>query len=230
MGAATTAVRSVEGEAEAVEALKGWKPYALRVVLLDGGERDVSITTRRNRWAVARQILAGLPWVTIEALDRRKAILGILQRDDGADAPAAGEEEDDGDGTFVTIREEKLLDLLLRAQKIALDGQAGIMKTFLDQQAKLMSAMTDRNLRLEDELYQRAAEVRRLMTSVGEGDGGGKSDGLMSTEMIVSLMKMAGAMSPPPPVQRPKPNGAKVVDGPPAGAKAANPPPPAKEG
>jgi len=229
MGSVAAAVRPVSSEAEAVEALKGWKPYSLRVVLLDGGERDVAVSARRNRWAVARQILAGLPWVTIEALDRKKAILGILQRDDGADAPADADQDDD-DGTFVTIREEKLLDLLLRAQKIALDGQAGIMKTFLDQQAKLMSAMTDRNLRLEDELYQRAAEVRRLMTSVGEGDGGGKGDGLMSTEMIVGLMKMAGAMSPPPAVTRPKPNGAKVVEGgPPAGAKAANPPP-TKEG
>jgi len=226
MGSVAAAVRAVSSEAEAVEALKGWKPYSLRVVLLDGGERDVAVTTRRNRWAVARQILAGLPWVTIEALDRKKAILGILQRDDGADAPA-DQEDEEGDGTFVTIREEKLLDLMLRAQRVALDGQAGIMKTFLDQQAKLMSAMTDRNLRLEDELYNRAAEMRRLMTS-GDSDDE-KGGGLMSTDMIAMLMRLASAAPPPATAAKPKPNGAKVVDGAPAGAKSANPPT-AKEG
>lgn len=238
MGSPAAGVRAVETEQEAVEALKAWKPYVLHVVTLDGLERDVAISSRRNRWKVAAQILAGLPWATIEARDRKGAILGLLQREEAIDQPDSESEEPDK--SAVTIRESQLLELVLRAQKVALDGQTNILKPFLESTTRLIASMTDRVTRLEDELYQRASELRRLMAQA-QPDGE-KSEGLMSTEGIMMLMKLAsgggglgaggGTSRPPPgpaaqtPPRKPQAapgaaNGATVVDGPPSGAKAA---------
>lgn len=244
MGSPSAGVRAVETVSEAIEALKAWKPYSLHVVTLDGLERDVAVSVRRNRWAVLAQILAGMPWSTIEARDRKGAIVGLLQREESVDQP--DDESAEPDKSAVTIREAQLLELMLKAQKTALDGQTNVLRPFLESTTRLISSMTDRVTRLEDELYQRASELRRLMADAASGGGGeSKGDGLMSTEGIMMLLKLAsgggglgagGGPPRPPPVaaagrpaagpgkrQAPPggPNGATVVEGPPPGAKAA---------
>jgi hypothetical protein len=240
MGSPAAGVRAVSTEQEAVAALKAWKPYALHVVTVDGLERDVAISTRRNRWKVAAQILAGMPWVTIEARDRKGAILGLLQREEEVDQ--ADDASEEPDKTAVTIREAQLLELMLKAQKTALDGQTNVLRPFLESTTRLISSMTDRVTRLEDELYQRASELRRLMADAGGGGDDEGKGGLMSTEMIGMLLRLAsgggglggggGPTRPPPATSAPKGPGKRqgapgakegptVVGQPPPGAKDA---------
>lgn len=221
MGSATAAVRAVASDGEALEALRAWKPHSVRVVLVDGLERDVAVPARRNRWRIVGQILAGLPWASLEALDRKRAILGMLQREDAPEMTA--EEAEPEPGGAVTVREQQLLELILKSQRVALDAQRELLKPLLDNQARLVATLTDRVLLLEQGLQDRMrAILRQANAAESEDDGGGE---LMSTGAIGMMLELAklAQMSKSAPAAPPAPKNGSVRKGPPpATAKDAN--------
>lgn len=154
----------------ALAELQRLRPAKLRVYVRGSDEpKAVAIPANRKRWERLGATLEGLDWTTIEALDNRGNITGVVAReDDAAGAPV-------GDEVEITEAEAlaPMMSLMLRAQQVALQQQGVLLKPLIDGMAKLVQVQTEA-LGAVAGAYRMALAAA---SSVPTGGGGGEKEG-----------------------------------------------------
>jgi flagellar hook-basal body complex protein FliE len=171
----------------ACAALKGDRPEFLRVYLDDDSVANVAVP-KVKRWKPrVAAIVDSMPWRSIEPLDAKGNVLGARQ--DNSELGAATELENldelpEGIHTDVM----GLLQLMLKAQDVALVRQKQAYDSVLDNNQKLLAVISDRLKSMEKSAhdnFQMMMELRnKLVSADGEGEGG-------DTALLVEALKMA---------------------------------------
>lgn len=193
--------------------------YHVRVFQNDDAIRDLPVLRKKKRWDAVRLVLDKLAWTSIEMLDKGK---GTLARIDN-EGPA--EHVEDITGAQAT-REDRLLNLLLRAQREALTFRDAETTAALKANVDVMREMSTSVATLAGLYRETIATVQERAMALVElqppqlplppGE-----DGLVSSKLIEELVpklmpflpsilaKVLGGAPPPAPPPNPKPNGVK---------------------
>lgn len=116
--------------------LKSANPVKVSVVDSAGEERVVAVPDRRRKWGAVVDNIMSRPWTRCDFLSKGGASLGIFENEDAEPEDDEDDDQDDDRGRGVTIREERLLGLMLRAQELALNQREKSFET-------LMASMND---------------------------------------------------------------------------------------
>jgi hypothetical protein len=213
----------------AVAELAKLRPAKLRV--FSRGSEDakaVAIPGNRKKWETLAHTLDGLDWERIEALDPRGNIVGVVARPEEDDEP--DEVELASLDAAEAARDERLLQLMLKAQQVALTAQAAQLRPLVEGMGKLVGTVTTAL-----DATSRAYNIALAATSgVAPAAGGGESDEsagrfmqmvmmllaqqgqpkLASVAGVVSAAQQAAAKPAVP--RQSKPNGAPPTSTPPA--------------
>lgn len=174
---------------DVIEDIKRYSPASLKVTLSDGTEKPVAVPKAGNRWARTAQVLESLRWATIECLDAKGALLGVIESEESD--PDDEEAVDDGaadlrglarvmvDVQRATMRETRMMvDPILR-------GMAEAMRTL----GETMAAQTETYKHM---LSMQQAYLMAPPTDDGEG-------GKEITNMMQMAMALRGLMPASPP-------------------------------
>ena len=160
-----------------IEDIKKFSPRSLKVTLRDGTEKPVAVPQAGNRWARTSQVLAALPWVTIECLDKGGKVLGIVEDEDDPDLEAFEE----GGGTM-----KELAKVLLEVMRTTMKETRMLVDAQLRGNAEMVGAMTE-GMRATADVYRQALQVQQahLMAPPGE-EGGGEMLKMMQMAMMLT--------------------------------------------
>jgi hypothetical protein len=150
-----------------VAALKRFRPLKVRAVFAEGDPRDVAVPMRRRRWEAVADTLEALPsWVRVEMMDKAGALLGAIE----ADGDATTEKRDK-----LAAREHAMLDVMLRAQEMALKRQNEAMAAMLNGYTSLANLALARLSSLErsyaSALDMMHAAAQRLEPRAADDEG-----------------------------------------------------------
>ena len=140
--------------------LRKFRPSRLVAVSGTGEKRNIAVPTgRRRKWDFAVRALEHLDWLTLELLDDQGGLMDVIDNRAGAD-----------EGELVEVTPDaKLagqLELLLRAQDVALARQERAMGQLLAGYTTLVQTFAERLSSMERgyasvlELAQRAAQAQ----------------------------------------------------------------------
>ncbi len=169
--------------ADVVQKLKPLNPAKLRVRTVDGGERLVAVSSKRKKWEALTQTLDQLDWTSIEALNAKEEVLGVVH-----------EEVDYVDDVTGSASSEatKIVSLVLKAQDIVLRRQKEHDGGLLEAMHNMLGVMTERVVELE-QTYSRMLKMTHdaVMSSAEEGGELGSEQLVMA--MFPDMVKMAKA-------------------------------------
>jgi len=112
--------------------LRQLAPHKVRVYDNSDEHRDVAVPQRRKRWTQVITTIEGRPWVRCELLDKSGSVLGYVDNE----GPAGELEDLATGGPNGSLRERQLLELMIKAQSVAL--------TFRDKEhSALLEGMRD---------------------------------------------------------------------------------------
>lgn len=175
--------------------LKSWQPFALRVMCADGETRDVAVPQVRRRWVKLEGTLGHLRWVRVEALDKSGKIVGVYEN---PDYEAAELEDIEGEMDRQTGQVAQLVNIMLKAQDVALKRQGDRDKLVIDQLVRVVDILTQRTRQLEQHYAQNYALAQRALQRIaGEAEG---EHGALSGDAILGLLEMwrgGGGQAPP---------------------------------
>ena len=206
MGADSGAGRSAVGHEALTAELARLRPDKVRAELANGEKQDVAVPATRKRWARVVETLETLPWVRVEFLDKKGAMLGAVEAEEEL---AVVEEEK------ASSREHKLLGLLVKAQDMALHRHERSLGMLLDGYRVMLESVLGRVVTLEKSYGDvlKLAHDSIVATAVAKSDGEGMNDA--DRAMMQMLMSRLGV-----PLQlKPKANGAAKPAAPDGGVK-----------
>jgi len=182
------------------------KPEKVCVFLGEELHRTIAVPKRKQRWAAVLDVLEPMEWTTIELRTAKDEILSVLV----AEREAVG-----GSAAETTDRDERLLKLLIAAQREALTYREREASAALNACVTVMRQMTDAVAALSNMHELQLNSLRRAASELPEGkDGQLASAKLLEMVAPQLLAKLLGTDAP------------KVVQAPPASAKPAAPPAP----
>jgi hypothetical protein len=191
--------------------LRQLAPY--KVKAYDGSDesREIAVPQRRKRWNAVIESIEARPWVRVELLDKQGAILGYVENDG-----VAGELETIGQDSDRGNRERALLEMMLKAQKVALEYRDKEHTTLLQGMSEMIRANTQAMNQLTS-IYQVqvqvAAEVAAAQATAAAG--GDMEQWIKLIEASPQLLGTLGPMlrllksSPAPAKATPPANGVK---------------------
>lgn len=159
-------------------ALKKSRPSSLRVVLLDGEQKDIGIPGKRKKWSQVLSMLGRLSWVQLECLDAKGRTIDIVENDEAAEELESLE----GYGGQV----HQLTALMLKAQDVALrrDGERAAAQNSMVLQ--LCQLLMSRLNALEKGFGANLRMMQKYARAATEG-GDEEEDGLMSGPLMEAL-------------------------------------------
>lgn len=198
-----------------VTKLRQLAPHVVKAY--DGSDecRTIAVPQRRKRWNSVIESIEARPWVRVELVDKHGAVLGYVENDG-----VAGELETVGHDGDRGNRERALLEMMLKAQKTALEYRDKEHTTLLQGMSEMIRANTQAMNQLT-QIYQVqvqvAAEVAAAQaTAAATGDAEQWIKLLENPQIaamlgpIVGRLLQSGAVRAPVPPKPPTtPNGVK---------------------
>lgn len=198
--------------------LRSLAPHRVRVYDNSDDPREVAVPERRKRWSHVIETIEARPWVRCELLDKKGGVLGYVEND----AAANELEELGGGGPGGTAQQRWFLEMMIKAQTVALTYRDKEHAALLEGMREMMSVQTQ-SIR---ELINIFAIQRDVATEIAAmkaaADAGGDMDQIIKLiEASPQLMQSIGPLLQL--VFRralPKPAGGKPAAAPPNGAKS----------
>lgn len=181
------------------------KPHSLRVYSADREDADlVAVSTKRDRWKRCNVVLDAMSWTRIECLSKNGEIIDTLQQDD---------ESVDADGKKVKAvpqsEEERWLNLMINAQRLALENHAHMLQPLIDGYVRIIDGMGVRESALEQRLERQLEVAYENAVLQAQVDAGPDSD----TEVMKALIEKWSANQKPKPALRAKPKAKPKTNG-----------------
>jgi len=140
---------------------KKFKPDKLKVYTLDGEEYEMEVPKGRNKWSIIMENLGTMAWEKIEAFHDEKLLFIEEEKTTTFD-----EKETDSFERVSDIKEERLLAILTKAQKMVLNSQRENVEVLVRGYQDLIELVVDRVAFLERhymdtlELLREAAQAQ----------------------------------------------------------------------
>lgn len=125
--------------------LRNVAPAKVRAFDSSGEAREIGVPERRRKWAAVIEAVQAMPWVKLELLDKKGAVLGYIEH------PDADDDQGDERGAVDDSREARMLGLMLEAQRVVLSSRT-------KEHQELLVAMT--------EVLRAQAQAARELTAI----------------------------------------------------------------
>lgn len=173
---------------DVIEEIKRLAPASLKVTLSDGTEKPVAVPKAGNRWARTSQVLDSLRWVTVECLDAKGSLLGVIE----ADEPDDEDDVDDGGGDEL----RGLARILMDVQRATMKETRLMVDPVLRGMGESMRVMSE-TMSAQTEAYQtmmRMQQAYLMAPPTQDADGNQEF-----TNMMQMAMALRGLMPASPP-------------------------------
>lgn len=190
---------------ELASILRQYQPVSLRAYDAHDDTRDIAIPHgARTKWRRAAATVDARPWVRLDLLDKAGKVLYHVDND----GPAVDLEELSPAASSAVARDERMLALLMRAQREALSLTSRDTVDLLGACREMMRVVTEATRALAD--IQRA-QVAALTELRSQASDGGQSSDEELLKLLAPLLPALLARNPAASTAAPvKPNGAKV--------------------
>lgn len=135
-------------EADAITGrLRLAKPSSLRVFTVErGDDADViEVSAKRDRWKRCIDVLSTMNWKRIDCLSSKGAIIDTIVQDDAS----LDDDDDDEEEIVEQAPEQRWLNLMINAQRLALENHAHMLKPLIDGYVSLADTFGARLAALE---------------------------------------------------------------------------------
>lgn len=189
------------------------KHAATKVIAYRGDDklREIPVPPGRKRNAAVLAVVGKLEWSRVELVDRTGGLLAVVDAQGAAD-------RDDGIGELVSGREAQLLQLLLKAQQVALSHRERETQVALNACTQSVRMLTDAvgalaGLHRQALNAQAEAHAVSISAAIEAAQAEGQDGGLMSSKLMeqIAPMIMAKLLAPGPPAA--PPNGSAPSNG-----------------
>jgi len=168
-----------------VAQLKGTNPMSLVVYMVDGETKNLAVPQVRRKWAHLRKVLDNLaPWARLEAIDRKGNICAVVDNpraDDSETLDLYAPSKQAGDVA-------QLVQIMLKAQDVALSRQGSMLKSVLDNNAQILSMVSQRLGMLEKNYMQNLELVQDFAQAAASAAG---EDGKGDSQAWEALIELA---------------------------------------
>lgn len=155
------------------------------VKLRDGTQRDLTLSTKANRWELLLDTLDKLSWTSIEVSAGDK-LLGVVERD--ADDLEDDEDEEMSVTDEIAVAVERLVKINQASNSAVMQETRKMFGDVLKAQSDLMASMVSAMQTLQ-ETYTVALQVQRAHLTSTAGAEGGDDD------KVMEMVKMAIALN-----------------------------------
>lgn len=166
------------------------KPSQLRVFVSGRDDSDlIAVSAKRDRWKRCVDILSSMAWVRIECLDTQGRIVETLEQDDDTLPTQSKLPEPQS-------QEERWLNLMINAQRLALENHAHMLSPLIDGYVRLADTFGSRLAALEKH-FDRTLDVayqNAILQAQVDGAAGDGADAAIVSKLID---KMGGQKTPP---------------------------------
>lgn len=205
-----------ETELETVRAeLVRHMPHRVRAYRGEVLLNEVPVPPGRKRWAAVLAVIARIDWTRLELVDRSGGLLGICERAEGM--VADDDQGDDGaiakEASQHAARDARLLELMLRAQQVALDNRQTETQVAINACTSSVRILTDAVAALAQVHRMTLDTQARAFAAAVESE---TPEALESNKMFAQMapMILGRMLAPsPPPVVESKPNGSSGSGG-----------------
>lgn len=185
-----------------IASLRRLKGAKYSVVLSDGTEKQLVLSTKANKWEQLARVLESMQWVSIQVLDGNGAVLGVVENDEDYDT--------DDDGDPVIAQTTAMARIITQVIGQTMQETRKMFADAMTAQSRLVESVIT-SVQTLQESYQLALTVQRSAMVANSG-GGEEPEGAQIMEMLkmAMMLKAGGApaitINPPPkPPQPPKP-------------------------
>lgn len=140
--------------------LKRHCPAKVRAYSGDDDARDISVPTRRKRWAQVIEAIEARSWTRVELLDKSGAVIAYVDNTE----PATGLEDVAGPSSKVRSEAEWIVNLVVRAQREAMAFRDSEVQSLLRAQGDVVRELS----RAMQELSGIYTEQRRAAVETAE--------------------------------------------------------------
>lgn len=163
------------------------KPHTLRVFSADREDADmVAVSVKRDRWKRCNDVLDAMSWTRIECLDSQGRIIDTLQQDDETvEAKKAG--------AVPQSEEERWLNLMINAQRLALENHAHMLQPLIEGYVSLAETFGSRLAALEKHFDRTLDVAYQNALLQAQVDSGPDMDG----EVVKALIDRLGTGKKP---------------------------------
>ena len=180
-------------EGKLLATLKRHNPTKVRAYTSDDEHRDIAVPTRRRKWAAVISAIQARSWSRVELLDKSSAVLGYVENEE-----PAGELEQLGGGGGAVKEAERIMTLVLRAQRDAMDFRDKEVTALLRAQGDVVREMTA-GMRALTAMYQEqvqaAEQLAEVRTIAAQGPERGQLQELLDAmPALLQLVPMARSL------------------------------------
>lgn len=122
-----------------INEIKKCAPVKLSVYCGDDSPREVAVPNTRNRYHRVEQVVGAFAWTRVELLDKSGSIIGVVENSDRAQSSLAIAPAFDAE----CARDERILNVMLRAQQVALSHRESETKEALRASTEIVRTLTD---------------------------------------------------------------------------------------
>jgi len=171
--------------------LKRFSPAKVRAYSSDDEFREIAVPTRRRKWQSVISAIEARSWSRVEMLDKSGAVLGYLEN---AEPAGALEDVGSGGGGGAIKEAERIVALVIRAQRDAMTFRDAEVASLLRAQGDVVREMTA-GMRALTAMYQEqvqaAEQVAELRTLAAQGPERGQLTELLeAAPAIMQAMPM----------------------------------------
>lgn len=190
-------------EADAITGrLRLAKPSQLRVFTIEREDADlIEVSAKRDRWKRCCDVLSTMNWTRIDCLSSKGAIIDTIVQDD------ASVTDDDEAVVVEQSEEERWLNLMINAQRLALENSAHLMSPLIEGYVKLADALGARLAAMEKRFDQTLDVAYQNAMLQAQVDAGPEMEGEVVKALLDKLGNRKGVKKRQLKPHTPKPNG-----------------------
>lgn len=177
--------------------LKRHNPTKVRAFAGDDDPRDISVPTRRKKWAQVIEAIEARSWSRVELLDKAGAVLGYVENTDAArELEDVGPSVVAGSGGQVALA-ERIVGLVLRGQRETMQFRDAEVTALLKAQGDVVREMTA-GMRALTSMYQEqvdaAAQLGDMRATAAAGNNSELHQLLEAAPTLLQMLPLLKGM------------------------------------
>lgn len=165
------------------------KPHRVRAYDGDDLTREVPVPAGRKRWAAVIEVVERLDWSRLELVDRSGGVLAVYEPEPEPEVGVAPEATEPAEMSALTSREISLVDLVLRAQQMALANRERETALAMNACSQAVKMMTDAVGSLA-QIQKASLDAQRELAADRAERADEPAEGLVSEKVLAQMLPM----------------------------------------
>lgn len=186
---------AIDAATSALAALRGNRPDVVRIAMGDGETAQIQVPNVKRWKGRLAKLLASYPWKHLTPLNTKGDVVGPRVENPEFGNATELEELEELPTSGVMVHLSGMLQLMLKAQDVALRNQASAYNSVLENNQKLLGTITDRLASMEKQRMHDIKAIADLKMALTAGSASEDGDSEV-IGMVAQLVQAHMAQGP----------------------------------